>query len=293
MLSKNGEEKVMPENQASVSDQIAEGPHERVYLFETTVFANFDQRSGDPLPLPAEPDEVELLHEISVAVGRFYSEQTISTRFAATRETRGTPQPVSLLECPWEFRPDAGPSQTACGMGPSLDEVVASKIASFHLERMDSNCYWIGLDLLNGQHIRVIIQSRSKKAHIHAWAEAEGIALGVMSGKLASEPLFSSLSGASVVSANDAEGGQGPNGNVEREAMSREKRVSQPVAPLPPNEIEHLRRMVRLLCDDGVNLEYCRDLAKRTFQSPGAAPAGTQPAQAQIKGDHNDKSVSE
>jgi hypothetical protein len=57
-------------------------------------------------------------------------------------------------------------------------------------------------------------------------------------------------------------------------------RVSQPVAPPPPpNEIEHLRRMVRLLCDDGVNLEYCRDLAKRTFQSPAAAPAGTQPAQ--------------
>jgi hypothetical protein len=44
------------------------------------------------------------------------------------------------------------------------------------------------------------------------------------------------------------------------------RRVSQPVAPPPPpNEIEHLRRMVRLLCDDGVNLEYCRDLAKRTF----------------------------
>jgi hypothetical protein len=62
------------------------------------------------------------------------------------------------------------------------------------------------------------------------------------------------------------------------------RRVSQPVAPPPPpNEIEHLRRMVRLLCDDGVNLEYCRDLAKRTFQSPAAEPVAPPPRNFQLE----------
>ena len=47
-----------------------------------------------------------------------------------------------------EFRPDTTVSE-------SLDEVIAQGVKWVHLERMDKNAYWMGLDLADGRHVRV------------------------------------------------------------------------------------------------------------------------------------------
>jgi hypothetical protein len=86
------------------------------------------------------------------------------------RETQGR---VSMTDTKpyYELRPDSEPFSKKCGMGESLDEIVSGRVKFFHLERMDTNCYWIGLDIDNGDHIRVIIQAA--RAPVHTWAEVE------------------------------------------------------------------------------------------------------------------------
>lgn len=71
----------------------------------------------------------------------------------------------------YEFRPDCGVQQKPCGMGPSLDEVVALDAPAIHFERMDKHVYWCGVELKNGKRLRIIIQSA--RAPIHMWAEVE------------------------------------------------------------------------------------------------------------------------
>ena len=74
----------------------------------------------------------------------------------------------------YELRPDEADillNEGTRSMGASLDEIVSGNVKFFHLERMDKNCYWIGLDINNGDHIRIIIQA--KRANIHTFAEVE------------------------------------------------------------------------------------------------------------------------
>jgi hypothetical protein len=289
MPNEGSEEKVMPENQASVSDQIAEGPRTRVIHILAKERA--DPKCGTAwvahaleLDLVAVDDgewqaisKLATLIQMQIDFGvknkneahipfpappEYFAELPCS---AATRETRGTPLPEFLKRLQ-EIKERCEKASTGPWREdiPWLLEQLAARVSQPVAPRS-----------VMPMHDQVNAPKVTNKSFITGPHPSESRAEPVAPPHAQQVPEVPSNPpvGDGAIPISRTRPILGPSSETPSGSSA------EPVAPLPPNEIEHLRRMVRLLCDDGVNLEYCRDLAKRTFQSPAAEPAGTQPAQ--------------
>jgi hypothetical protein len=111
--------------------------------------------------------ESELGHkELGVALMDGHFVVKLLTAYAAQQLAEKEQECERLRACPYELRPDP-PEQ----FPDSLDEVVARGVATLHVERMDANHYWMGIDLHDGTSIAVNFVT--PRATIRMWAEVE------------------------------------------------------------------------------------------------------------------------
>ena len=54
-----------------------------------------------------------------------------------------------------------------------LDEIVVRNPEAVHVEVMDDNCIWMGIDLADGTHIRCTFHPKDGRSHIAYQADIE------------------------------------------------------------------------------------------------------------------------